>query len=91
MSVCMVVSLTLLAVQFDIAYAQASLQHNACSSAYRRAHMHIHTYMHFIYVYVCMYDCCGCNFLEKVLAKMARECQARGRAEIYAAVLEYAG
>lgn len=87
MSVCMVVSLTLLAVLFDIAYAQASLQHNACSSAYRRAHMHTYIYS----LYICTYDCCGCNFLEKVLAKMARECQARGRAEIYAAVLEYAG
>lgn len=40
-------------------------------------------------MYVCLLW--RCNFLEKVLAKMARECQARGRAEIYAAVLEYAG
>jgi len=35
--------------------------------------------------------CYDSNFLEKVLAKMARECQSRGRAEISAAVLEYAG
>lgn len=54
-------------------------------------HMRVFTYMHFICI--CMYVCLlwRCNFLEKVLAKMARECQARGRAEIYAAVLEYAG
>lgn len=54
-------------------------------------HICVFTYMHFICI--CMYVCLlwRCNFLEKVLAKMARECQARGRAEIYAAVLEYAG
>jgi len=40
---------------------------------------------------VCMQLCYDSNFLEKVLAKMARECQSRGRAEISAAVLEYAG
>lgn len=44
-----------------------------------------------VYMYVCMQLCYDSNFLEKVLAKMARECQSRGRAEISAAVLEYAG
>lgn len=54
-------------------------------------HADAHTRLHMHFIYVRMYACCGCNFLEKVLDKMARECQARGRAEIYAAVLEYAG
>lgn len=81
-------------ILFGIAYAQASLQHSVLAvhtdePTYMHTHTHtcVLTYMHFIYVCLLW----RCNFLEKVLAKMARECQARGRAEIYAAVLEYAG
>lgn len=81
-------------ILFGIAYAQASLQHSVLAvhtdePTYMHTHTHVYLHICTLYMYVCLL--CRCNFLEKVLAKMARECQARGRAEIYAAVLEYAG